>query len=98
MDRPEGRQADSADVTDQVAVERMRAAVAAAGGIALGAVGRAALAAFLRRRESGPRQHLVDLEPPESSEQGSGQADPNPAKAPSLVLDLGDLYPADVPR
>jgi hypothetical protein len=73
-------------------------AVAAAGGIAIGAVGRPTLASTVWRRTAGPRQQLIDLEPPESSEQNSGQADPDPAKAPALVFDLGDLYPADLPR
>jgi hypothetical protein len=73
-------------------------AAAAAGGIALGVGGRPAVRAILRRREASPRQQLVDVTPPERSELDSGQADPDPAKAASLVLDLGDLYPADLSR
>ena len=73
-------------------------AVAAVAGIALGATGRPALAGILRRRASGPHQQLVDLVPPERTEPGSGQPDPDPAKAPSLVLDLGNLDPADLSR
>ena len=71
---------------------------AAAGGIALGAIGRPTVAAILRRRESGPRQQLVDVESPDRAERDSGKADANPAKAPPLVLNLGDLDPADLPR
>jgi len=67
---------------------------AAAGGLAVGAVARPAVAAYLRSRERGPRQRLVDL----GAADDSGQPDPNPAKAPALVLDLGDLDPADLPR
>jgi len=73
-------------------------AAAAAGGIALGAAGRPALAAVVRRRPAGPRQQLIDIEPPPDTDQISRQPDPNPAKAPALVLDLGDLDPADLPR
>ncbi len=73
-------------------------AVAAVGGIGLGVVARPAVWAVLRRRESGPRQQLVDLELPEGSEQGSGQADTNSAKASPLILHLGNLDPADLPR
>lgn len=73
-------------------------AAAAASGIALGAMGRPALAAVLRRRPSGLRQQFVDIDPPDDAQQDSGQPDADPAKAPSLVLDLGDLNPADLPR
>jgi hypothetical protein len=68
-------------------------AAAAASGLAVGATARPALA-YLRHRERGPRQQLLDLK----SAVNSGQPDPNPAKAPALVLDLGDLDPADLPR
>lgn len=68
-------------------------AAAAASGLAVGALARPALA-YLRRRERGPRQQLLDLK----SAVDSGQPDPNPAKAPALVLNLGDLDPADLPR
>ena len=67
---------------------------ATAGGLAVGALARPALAAYLRSRERGPRQRLLDL----GAADDSGQPDPNPAKAPALVLDLGDLDPADLPR
>ena len=73
-------------------------AVAGAGGIALGAIGRPTVAAIMRRRESGPRQQLVDLDSPDRAQRDSGQADANPAEAPPLVLDLGDLHPADLSR
>ncbi|HEX6335694.1 MAG TPA: hypothetical protein VFZ85_01960 [Jiangellaceae bacterium] len=73
-------------------------AAAAAGGIALGAAGRPSLTAVVRRRPAGPRQQLIDIEPPEDTDQISGQPDSNPAKAPALALDLGDLNPADLPR
>jgi hypothetical protein len=66
-------------------------AAAAASGLAVGATARPALA-YLRRRERG--RQLLDLK----SAVESGQPDPNPAKAPALVLDLGDLDPADLPR
>jgi hypothetical protein len=62
-------------------------------GLAVGAVARPALAAYLRSRERGPRQRLLDL----GAADDSGQPDPNAAKAPALVLDLGDLDPADLP-
>lgn len=68
-------------------------AAAAASGLAVGATARPALA-YLRRRERGPRQQLLDLK----SAVDSGQPDPNPAKAPALVLNLGDLDPANLPR
>lgn len=67
---------------------------AAAGGLAVGAMARPTLAAYLRSRERGPRQRLLDL----GAADDSGQPDPNPAKTPALVLDLGDLDPADLPR
>ncbi|HSJ60134.1 MAG TPA: hypothetical protein VK895_02810 [Jiangellaceae bacterium] len=66
---------------------------AAASGLAVGATAWPALA-YLRRRERGPRQRLLAL----GAADDSGQPDPNPAKAPALVLDLGDLDPADLPR
>jgi hypothetical protein len=67
---------------------------AAASGLAVGALARPTLAAYLRSRERGPRQQLLDL----GGAVDSGQPDPNPAKAPALVLDLGDLDPANLPR
>jgi hypothetical protein len=67
---------------------------AAASGLVVGVVARPALAAYLRGRERGPRQQLLDL----GAAVDSGQPDPNPAKASALVLDLGDLDPADLPR
>ena len=71
-------------------------AAAAAAGLAVGAIGRPALAESVRRRTRGARQQLVDLELDRGA--GSAQADSDPAKAPSLVLDLGDLDPADLSR
>ena len=67
---------------------------AAASGLTVGALARPTLAAYLRSRERGPRQQLLDL----GGAVDSGQPDPNPAKAPALVLDLGDLDPANLPR
>jgi hypothetical protein len=74
------------------------AALAPAGGFALGVGGRTAVAAIVRRRAQGSREELVDLERPGDGPQGSGQPDPHPAEATPFVLDLGDLYPADLPR
>lgn len=67
---------------------------AAASGLVVGVIARPALAAYLRWRERRPRQQLLDL----AGAADSGQPDPNPAKTPALVLDLGDLDPADLPR
>ena len=64
-------------------------------GLAVGVLARPAVAAYVRaRRERAPRQQLLDL--PGFAD--SGQPDSNPAKATALVLDLGDLDPADLPR